>query len=229
MLIVGYSRTAAAKPAGLRVANFTAHTDLSQNTTAELPIPAGVSAGSTLVAVLRLVVWNRVVPSITPPAGWTLVAEDKESGLYEGLYVYRKTASAGDAGSTASWTTLGSNYKSAFIFAEVAEANGTVSASFARDLNPPAHTLAGGALDTVWIAVTTSLRNDNAVTASPAGYTASFVTAETSTTNVASGGECTIGGAHRQATAASEDPGAFAWSGVAGPTTSPQSCTISVR
>lgn len=224
MLIVGYSRAAPAPAAGLLgVKNLAAYSDRSNDPTAQLALPPGIAAGSTLVAVLRYGHWTGAAPpTVTPPVGWSLVGQDTSS---TGIYVYRKTAAGTEGGTTISWTT--DNRLSAIVFAEVAGATGNVEATFAPASNdPPAHTPAGGNADTVWIAVTSVSRNDNDVAAPPPGYSG-LVKAETSPDNSSNGAQITMGGAYRQSTAASEDPGAFTWAGIS--TANPQACTISVR
>jgi hypothetical protein len=222
MLVVGYSR-AAAPQSGLAVGNFVAQADQSHDTTAQLALPAGISAGSTLVAVLRYGFWSGAAPaSVTPPAGWTLVAQNTSGS---GIYVYRKTAVGTEGGTTVSWTSEAR--VCGFVFAEVSGAKGTVEAAFApASLDPPAHAPTGGVDETVWIAVTSTRRNDNDITAAPAGY-GGFAKAETSPNNSSNAAMITIGGAYRQARAASEAPGPFAWAGAS--SNGPQACTISVR
>lgn len=221
MLIVGYSRAQAA-PAGLAVAKLLAYSNQAETRPATLAIPAGVVAGSTLVAAVRFGKWTGTPPTVTPPPGWALVGADVSN---TGLFVYRKTADGTESGTTPGWD-LNTTYISAFAFAEVSGASGAVEVAFApASLVPPAHAPLGGGAETVWIAVTTSRRNDNAVTAGPSGY-GGFVQVESSTNNASNSGHVTLGAAHRKAAAASETPGAFTWSGsISGP----QACTISVR
>jgi hypothetical protein len=220
MLIIGYSRAPAAPRVSLDVRQFIAFSDQSYNNMASLSVPAGIAAGSTLVAVLRLG-FSRVPGT---PAGWTLVGANTAD---TGFYVYRKTAVGNEGGTVVNWMLNGSD-SSAFVFAEIAGAVGEVEATFAPASNvPPSHAPAAGNRDYAWIAVTTQRRNDNAVTAGPAGYSAPVVTAESSTTNTTNGVHVTIGGAYRAAAAASEDPGAFAWTGTLH--TGAQACTVSVR
>jgi hypothetical protein len=213
---------AAALPLGLT--QIAAYTSTLSSTTAALVIPSGVQAGSLLIAILRPSTFANTAPaSITPPTGWSLVTSHASG---DGTYVYKKPVADGtEGGTTVNWT-LASAMKSVFVFAEIAGAVGTIEATFADVLNPPSHSPAGGSADTIWIALVSCKRNDNAVTGAPTGYSG-LVTAESSGANSSNGGEITIGAAHKQATAASDDPGAFTTTGTV--TNQPKSGTISVR
>jgi hypothetical protein len=220
MLIIGYSRAPAAPRVSLDVRKFIAFSDRSFNNMASLTLPAGIAAGSTLVAVFRLG-FSRIPGA---PAGWTLVGSDTAD---TGFYVYRKMAVGNEGGTVVNWMLNGSD-SSAFVFAEIAGAVGEVEATFAAASNvPPSHAPSAGNRDYVWIAVTSQRRNDNAVSAGPAGYSTPVVTAESSTSNSTNGTQVTIGGAYRTAAAASENRGAFAWVGTLH--TGAQACTVSVR
>jgi hypothetical protein len=223
MILIGYGRPAGAA-AGLRIETFTTSTDGSNDASSQLAIPPGIRAGSTLVVALRI--GNSTAsPTITGvPAGWSLVGSDNSDS---GFYVYKKTAAGTEGGTTIAWTTSAAGAV-AFAFAEIVGAAGDVQATFAgATLDPPPHSPSGGGADTIWIAVTSCRRNDNNITAPPAGYTAGTPLVTWSWAQGRTGAnDVTLGAAFRRATAPSEDPGAFAWTGTR---TAPQACTISVR
>jgi hypothetical protein len=222
MLIIGYSRARPA-PAGLGVKTFVAYSDHLQTAARPLVLPAGVSAGSTLVAAVRFGT-SGTAPAITGvPAGWSLVGSDMSS---TGFFVYKKTADGTEGGTTATWTASLS-CTSVFLLAEVTGAAGEVAATFApASLEPPPHAPAGGSADRVWIAATSVRSNANDVAAAPPGY-AGLAKEWTWEQGRSHSGQATIAGAYRQATAASEAPGAFTWTGIV--SSGPQAATISVR
>ena len=216
MLIIGYSRVAA--PAGPSLVQLVASADGVNDGSANLLIPAGIAAGNTLVAAFKVGTFSlRTVASA--PSGWTLA--DSDAGDM-GFYVYRKTADGTEGGTTATWT-MSASCNAAFVFAEVS-GNRAVSAAFASaTLDPPSHAPSAGSAPTIWIAVSGARRGDNEATAAPSGYSGLTGAASGSSSNNMN---VRIAGAYKAATTASEDPGAFTWTG---PTSGPQAATISVR
>lgn len=219
MLIVGYSRAAsAAPPAELGVGTLIAYADDELDATKQFPLPAGIESGSTLVVGISTTLSRALT---TAPAGWVLVDSDMTTS---GLHIYAKTADGSEGGTSIDWI-FEASVRAVFVFAEIRGTSGAVEATFASaSLDPPSHAPAGGSAETAWIALSSGTRTTNSVDAAPAGY-AGFAWAQChpgSTSN----NHVTAGGAYRISTAASEDPGAFAWSGTVG---NPQAATISVR
>lgn len=82
---------------GYRGKAFTLNNTATNNT--PLPMPAGAVTGDRLVAVVGTILASSV---LTPPAGWTEVAQYAPTpNMRTGVYV--RTATAADAGSTYTW------------------------------------------------------------------------------------------------------------------------------
>ena len=227
MLIMGYSRAVApAAGATFGMTRFVVQPDSigGFNNSCVLTVPAGVAPGNLMVVAFPLAANGNDRGVTGVPAGWSLVASGPAGADGDGFFVYAKVAGAGEGGASYTWT-LGGSANCVFAFAEVAGgAIGKVEASFgATTIDPPAHTPAGGSAETVWIALSKYTNQLVAATAAPAGYSpAQFAQSWTGTGS----NEVRMGGAWKQSTVASEDPGAFAWSGTG---SSPQAVTISIR
>jgi hypothetical protein len=225
MILVGYSRTVAAPPAGPSVVQTWTHTGGGTSVDPISVAFPGAAPGNTLIAAFRVNTtvddFNRTVSSA--PSGWTLVAklDYADNASYPGFYIYRKTAD-GSEGAPQSWDLTGS-MRFAMLAWEVSGSRTVTATMNGANTDPPAHN-PGTSAETLWLAVTATRRGDNAVAAAPANYTGMIQSATGIDATQAAG---RIAGAQRLLTASSEDPGAFTYA-----TTDfldPQAATISVR
>jgi hypothetical protein len=201
-------------PPSAAVIQSTAYSDQSFNTACNLVMPATITAGSTLVAILT----TCATRTITAPAGWSLVGSSylHESGTVGSTYVYTKTADGTEGGTTISWTA-NSSVKSAFALYELGLTVGTVELLGAQTYDPPSLTPSGGSREYIWIAHASHYATGFATfSAAPSGY-GSLISARTNAASSGSTGDRTTGSAHRVLTASAEDPGMFSYSGTPDP------------
>lgn len=227
MLIIGYSR-AAAPAAGVTfgMTRFVVQPDSvgGFNNSCVLSVPPGVAPGSLMVAAFPLAANgnDRLITGV--PGGWSLIASGPAGAAGDGFFVYAKVAGAGEGGTSYTWN-LSASANCVFAFAEVAGGDiNRIEASFSgTSIDPPPHAPAGGSAETVWIALAKYTNQLATATAAPPGYSAvQFAQSWTGTGS----NEVRMGGAWKQGTAASDDPGPFTWSGTG---TAPQAATISIR
>lgn len=207
-------------PPGVGIVQTLAYSNQTFTRYAQLQLPATITAGNTLLAIM-VIAQNRTV---TPPSGWTLIGSNPhEGGANGGTYVYRKTATGSEGGTKPSWDT-GSAARSAFAFYELDVGN--IEVLFSQTNDPPALTPSGGNRQYTWIVHNSQYGTGaRAYTAAPSTY-GGMTTARTNATNApTNSGERTIATAHKLATAASDDPGIFATAGAL-PTTIRAALTI---
>jgi PKD repeat protein len=85
------------QPAPVQI-GFRAAAEAQGNVTvATVQVPASVQAGDTLVAVST---HNSITPTVTGPAGWTLLRSGTDSATTIQTYVWTKIATAAEAGAT---------------------------------------------------------------------------------------------------------------------------------
>lgn len=209
-------------PPGVGIVQTLSYSNQTFTRYAELQLPATVTAGNTLLAIM-VTAQNRTV---TAPSGWTLIGSNPhEGGANGGTYVYRKTATGSEGGTKPSWDT-GSAARSAFAFYELDLDVGNIEVLFSQTNDPPALTPSVGNRQYTWIAHNSQYGTGaRAYTAAPSTY-GGMTTARTNTADApTNAGERTIATAHKQATAASDDPGIFTTAGAL-PTTIRAALTI---
>ena len=165
-----------------------------------------------------LVVYGRTGGSTTfnLPTGWSWLVQNDASDATDdnSSIIYKWTV--GNEGTSLSWDLSGSTKGGAiawritgardpvFQVPEQAGANFTTTANTA---DPPSISPTGGSKDYLFLVMAGEDQETGAFTAAPATY-ASLVTANSGTTSTA-GTNVLLGGASRQATTATENPGVF--------------------
>lgn len=192
-------------PPTLSVVQFVSSSDQSFNTTNHVVLPSGITAGNTLLLILSIALDR----TITVPSGWDLVATYAHETDNGDTHIYRKTAVGDEGGTTLTFTT-NQSVKSAYSVYELDLGVGSIeTAATATSMDPPLLTPTGGTREYVWIAHTSNSSTGQwTINTAPATY-ANLTTARTLATASNSGGERTIGTAHKIAVLASDNPAAF--------------------
>jgi hypothetical protein len=201
-------------PPSAAVIQSLAYSDQSFNAACDLVMPATITAGSTLVAILT----TCATRTITAPAGWNFVPDAylHEGGTTGSTYVYKKTADGTEGGTTVSWTA-NSSVKTAFALYEFDVTEGEVAVLGVQTYDPPSLTPPAGLREYILIAHASHYATGYATfSAPPSGY-GGLISARTNAASSGSTGDRTTGSAHRVATVTSEDPGMFTYSGTPDP------------
>lgn len=153
-----------------------------------LPMPAGIAAGHLLFALVASV---GASPTATPPAGWSLVASFSPGSTLTS-WLYRKVATAGDVGATATWTwsSQGRNLGLSTAYSGVdtaATSNAAQAHSTDGNLAVAAPSLGANAGD--WL-VTIGVGRENPGTATTKNWTVNVGT-DAERLDVATGGAAT--------------------------------------
>lgn len=210
---------------GPRVAQMTTSADTANNTSLAFTLPPTVSAGTVGYVAIKT---GAAVSINAVPAGWELVSELAAVNATTGMRIYRKTTPfvGNEGGTTITWTASGATV-AAFAFLEAANTVGTVEATYASVLDPPAVAVPGAKDDTILWALSSCRRTDNDCTAAPSGYiNGTTFLSETAAASTSSG-HVSLAAAYREAEVVSENPGAFTWTGTL--TIDLMSATIAIR
>ena len=193
------------------------------DTTKSITLPATITAGSKLLCIINE---TNQSTTPTPPSGWTLVSGGSETSTANKLFLYEKTASGSEGGTTLTWTFSG-NCIANIHFYELSLPNNQIEVTFATATDdPPNHTPSAGTNDYIFIAVACSRQNTMNADAAPLGYS-NLIYTESSTTNSSSNGEVAMATARVFKNAVpSENPDPFTWTGAR---TTPIAATISCR
>ena len=200
------------------------YSDQDFNTTLNVTMPASVTTGSLLLAVI---VMGDLRTISAAPSGWSSVGSFNHEGSTGTTYVYKRTSDGTEGGTTPQWTSSAACKYVAHVL-NVAGSSGNVEmATSAAGLDPPPLTPTGGSLSRIWVAGAAGPgSNTYTFTAAPSGY--SNMTTGTSNAAVnGSSGEATSAVATKLATASSEDPGTFTLSN-AGPGDNRSAFTLAV-
>ena len=103
--------------------------------TTSVTVPSGVQAGDTMLLSATL----SNLPTVTDPAGWTRVGSQDTIGV--GTIVWRRTAAAGDAGSTVT-LQLSAQNKSAVVLTAYRGAGAVGATETTTDAGTTSHTTA---------------------------------------------------------------------------------------
>lgn len=211
-------------PSTLNYVQGLGSSDQDFNTTLNVTMPATVTAGNTLVAII---VMGDVRTISAAPSGWSSVGSFAHEGASGTTVLYKKTAAGTEGGTSPQWTSSAACKYVAFVV-EVSGAAGNVEwATNDVDVDPPSLTPTGGSVERVWLAhmagATTGFWS---ATAAPSGYS-DLLTGRSNAGSNSSSSEVTSATAYKKATASSEDPGAFTYSGSVG-TSQRSSATIAI-
>ncbi len=189
----------------------------SASTTHVVSLPSGIVAGDLLLVNIYSLVGN--ISGV--PSGWRL-SIDPDQGSWG---IAWKIAD-GSEGSTATFTMTASavSAHSALRISGGAPPQMRMATGLGANANPPSLTHVRGTFDCLWVAIANVRRNATGcdVTAAPSGYSGLTESAEV-TDGAGSFGMTAF--AYRQATVATEDPGAFSDTGN---TTGSQAITLCV-
>lgn len=177
----------------------TAATNNGAATSVPLTMPATITAANLLLAYIGSVL------AVTGMSGWTPVGSTSSGGTFN-LSVYAKIAAGGD---TATPTFSGAQGVCAEVY-NISGWSGTLTdlalSAISGSVDPPALTPALGSQDYLWIPACGG--EGASVTAAPTNY-GGLITASATSSSVV------LGCANRQLTAATENPGAFSYGGLA--------------
>lgn len=194
-LLASYSQAAA--PGFPSLLDVTQTNATASGTNHSINMPASVSVGDLLVAVLSITTST----AITTPSGWTSIYSDTAAFATSAYY---KVADGSEGGTTVNFVSAISSVISgqthrvqASTYSGVPEASARATGSNVNP-DPPTMTPSWGALNTLWMAVF-AMSNNRTITGYP--YAASQ-----SATSVASP---VIGSCYTSANASSLDPGTF--------------------
>lgn len=214
-LINPYVFAAPATPPVIAATNTFGGNSLTSPITVNLP--ASISSGDLL---LMCAVVAATSTTFTPPSGWTELYDTGSASNINAYCAYK--FASGSEGASLSWTT-GGTFSWGGVTARVTGMHGsaapeavTGNESNTASPDPPSVTPSWGNAVTLWIAVGMTDVNSATVSAYPSNYTDNQVVAGTN---------ARIAIAARGLQAASEDPGAYTFSG-SGPA---RAATIAIR
>lgn len=198
--------------------------DQDFNTTLNVTMPATVAAGNTLVAII---VMGDVRTITAAPSGWSSVGSFAHEGASGTTVLYKKTAAGTEGGTSPQWTSSAACKYVAFVV-EVSGAAGNIEwATNDVNVDPPSIAPTGGSVERIWLAHMAGATTGYwAATAAPTGYS-DLLTGRSNAGTNSSSSEVTSATAYKKATASSEDPGAFTYSGSVG-TSQRSSATIAI-
>ncbi|HET9026104.1 MAG TPA: hypothetical protein VFN07_01060 [Trueperaceae bacterium] len=190
-----------------------------------VPLPEG--EGGLLVVIAKGAGGTQLRWSA--PGGWTTAASEGDGSTNWPVVVFARMVDGTepDILTFSTMNSLGTAPTvagSALVAYRVAGAHGAVEAAFSSVANPPALTPSWGAAEILWIAAFTSRLSNGTFTAPPANY--GGLTPARSPTISATNTYAQMATAHRLHTAATEDPGTFAFTGT---TNGLFTATIAVR
>jgi hypothetical protein len=186
------------------------------NSTATINLPGTIRAGDTLLIQFRCA----VAGAVTPPSGWDAtnfaeLVDASPDAADDQIWIAWYKAN-GTEGST---VTLGANGNGKFCAIAWAIRDAadplirppelsTVATGSGTEPNATTVTPTGGSKDYLWLTVYSMEGEQTGVTSYPSGYTLSQQFANSGTASTV-GTNCTMAGAARQNTAASEDAGVW--------------------
>jgi len=197
--------------------HFTTEAEGNINTHA-IPMPATVSAGDLLLVFpLRE---GSESGSFNTPTGWTKLFDDS---TFRQNYAFAKVAGGDESGTTVDFVISGGlSSRTIAIILAIQDWHGTIGDGIDWQLagstvDPPSLTTTWGAADNLWIAANVSGSTDWTYNAdpNPTSYSGLISVQSGVATNLTTRYSAAV--AFRSLNAATEDPGAFATSGVGSP------------
>lgn len=196
----------------IAVASVTPTVLATRQTTHPVNMPAAVSAGDWLVALITL----ENNPGITTPGDWSLLASDVTAGSAAGnrLAAYAKIASGSEGGTTVDFVADATSRGAAHVYrisgAYNDIATGCVAATpvtgiVSTSANPPSVTASWMGETNLFLAFASASDDNENFTSAPTNYTGLVSTGS----GVADNNDSTLGSAYRILAADSDDPDSF--------------------
>jgi poly(3-hydroxybutyrate) depolymerase len=191
---------------------FTTVSNVSETTTASTSHVVSMPAGdNTAKDLLVAIAYGAAAGAVTPPTGWSEIANSGSGAA--GLSIYKNTT--GESNATITFTSTNSA-RSAHNSWAITGGSGNIevsSAATATSLSPDSANLtpSWGSKETLWLTGCYMGGKDVSLFSSyPTNYTTDGIISDTNGGVV---GHCCCASSVRVATAASEDPGAFTFTG----------------
>jgi hypothetical protein len=167
--------------------------------------PATVAAGDLVIYVFRAPTSTVTLTNNT--GGFSVVYNDG------GISVISKICDGTESGASFDITFSANTKYTALLYRISGAGPVTASTAGTSAYNPPSLTPPFGAVDYLWLAIASTARTDNVASAAPANYSNLLQQTTTGTDTATGTGDARVVGAERELNAASEDPGAFTYSG----------------